>query len=187
MRVEFSDLQIAGVSLESLFSDALNHWHELETKKAKQILEYVAKYDPTFKVEGWWQDARGMLWEVRPDRNETVLIAIGSGMLPQLHDRKPAERLCDAINRKGQSDPFRWAALVTDSGLLQEQVYCRCPIISVGGPSINKFTERIAESQRETRGVPAACIFSTALSREKNTSGFGGLAPVKPQRRSKSS
>ena len=48
IRGEFSDLRVAGVSLESRFSDALNYWRELETKKAKQILEYVAKYDPGF-------------------------------------------------------------------------------------------------------------------------------------------
>jgi len=149
IRVEFSALRIAGVSLKSKFSDALNHWRELETKKAKEILEYVAKCDPGFHVEEWPQDASCMLRQVRPDRNETVLIAIGSEILPQLQDREAAERLRGTINRKGRRLPFRWAAIVTDSALLRDQVYCRCPVISVGGPIANQFTEMIGESQQE--------------------------------------
>ena len=137
------------MSLESLFSDALNHWRELETSKAKEILEYVAKHNTAFSIEGWSQDAASMLHEVRPDRDETVLIAIGSGVLPQLQDRDAAERLRDAINRKGRPFRFRWAAIVTDSALLRENVYRRCPIISVGGGIANQFTVRMEDSLRE--------------------------------------
>jgi hypothetical protein len=155
IRVEFTDLRVAGVSLESKFADALNHWCELETKKAKQILEYVAKYDPVFKTKDWPQDAGGMLREIRPDRNETVLITIGSGISSQLQDGMAAERLREAINRKGRGLPFRWAAIVTDTALLQDQVYTRCPIISVGGRIANQFTARMEESQQEEPGSPS--------------------------------
>jgi hypothetical protein len=142
-------LRVAGVSLESKVADALDHWRELETKKAKEILEYVARYDPGFPTKAWPPDAGSMLREIRPDRNETVLIAIGSGILAQLQDGRAAERLRDAINRKGRELPFRWAAIVTDGALLRDQVYTRCPIISVGGGVANQFTERMEESHEE--------------------------------------
>jgi hypothetical protein len=160
IRVEFSDLQAAGISLESVFNEALSHWRELEIKKAKQVLDYVARYDPSFSAGGW-PNASQLIREVQPDRGETVLIAIGQTMLPQLNDRGPAERLRDAINRKGRGLPFRWATIVTDSALLRDEVYCRCPIISVGGPLVNQFTERLGHSQREnprsSAGVHIQC------------------------------
>jgi hypothetical protein len=44
IRVEFSDMRVAGVSLKSKFDEAVKHWRELETKKAKEILEYMSKH-----------------------------------------------------------------------------------------------------------------------------------------------
>lgn len=142
-RVEFSDLRIDGVSLEITFNKALNLWNEIETKKAKEIFEYVVRYDAHLN------GADDMLRQFRPDRNETVLIAIGSRMMPQLHDREPAERIRDAINKKGRPFPFRCAVIVTDTALLEEPVYMRCPVISVGGAATNRFTERLGEAQQE--------------------------------------
>jgi hypothetical protein len=157
IRVEFNDLRVAGVSLESKVADAVRFWYELETKKAKEILEYVARYEPGFPTKGWPPDASSMLCEIRPDRNLTVLIAIGSGISAQLLDRRAAEDLRDAINRRGRELPFRWAAIVTDGALLMDQVYTHCPIISVGGGIANQFTRSMEESQQEdplsSRGV----------------------------------
>jgi hypothetical protein len=176
IRAEFSEMRVAGVSLESKFGEAVNYWRELETKKAKEILEYVAKYDAGFHVEGWPQDAGDMLREIRPDRNETVLIAIGSGILPQLQDRSAAERLRDAINRKGQALPFRWAAIVTDSALLQNQLYCRCPIISVGGGVANQFTDRMEKSQQEVKSSGGVHIQHSTKPGERHITLWGNSA-----------
>jgi hypothetical protein len=132
-----------------MFNEALGHWHELETKKAKELLQYIVDWDAHFRVESGQDDASTMLRRVRPDRNEAVLIVVGSGIAPQLLDQKAAEQLRIAINRKGNGLPFRWAAMVTDSAVLKEEKYTRCPIISVGGPRASQLTRMITESAEE--------------------------------------
>ena len=177
IRVEFTDLRVAGVSLESKMADAVKFWYELETKKAKEILEYVARYDPGFPTKAWPPDAGSMLREIRPDRNETVLIAIGSGISAQLLDERAAERLRDAITRKGRELPFRWAAIVTDGALLQDRAYTRCPIISVGGGIANQFTERMEELPQEAPGSSSGVhIQRSTKPEEKHIALWGNTA-----------
>ena len=127
--------------MEAVCTRALDHRHKLEMKEARHLIEYVSRYDPAFKRPGFTLDT--LLGEIRPDRRESVLIVLGSGMVPQLHDRFPAERLREEINRRGSPHAFRWAAIVTDSSLLDEPVYMECPVIAIGGPAVNKVTKAL--------------------------------------------
>ena len=50
--VEFSDMRVAGVSLEARCDEALKFWREKKPEKAKEILDYLARYDPGFHAYG---------------------------------------------------------------------------------------------------------------------------------------
>lgn len=138
--IEFAGLCIDGVSLKDVCTKALDYWNRLDTRQGRELLAYVATYEPAYKLPDMALDVSHMLLETRPDRRESVILAIGSGVTAQLHDRVPAERLREEINRKGRNHLVRWAALVTDTALLNETLYLECPVIAIGGPLVNKFT-----------------------------------------------
>jgi hypothetical protein len=159
IRVEFASLRINGVSLKTVFADGLDHWNKLEMRPATGLLNYVAKYDPTFKTPQTVEVAH-LLRERRPDRDESILIVTGSWFVAHLNDGPHAERLRDEINRRGRSFPFRWSAVITDTGLLNDegQVLLQCPIITIGGPIANKVTAALKELPRITTGKEAVCV-----------------------------
>jgi hypothetical protein len=66
-------------------------------------------------------------------------------MLPRIHDGMSAFILKGEINRRGRAHELRFSCVVTDMGLLEEDVYMRCPVISIGGPEANKVTARFAD------------------------------------------
>jgi hypothetical protein len=144
IRVEFSRICVRGVGLEAVFRDALDRWSKLETLAAKESLGYVARYDSGFWVPDWL-DAGHLLREIQPDRNHSVLIAVGAWAVAQFNDGVHAERLRDEINKKGRPHPFRWAAMVTDATLIRDPRYLECPVISVGGPAANEITKTLKE------------------------------------------
>jgi hypothetical protein len=144
IRVEFSRVGVRGVGLEAVFRNALDCWSKLETRAAKESLEYVARYDSGFRVSDWL-DAGSLLREIQPDRHHSVLIVIGAWAVAQFNDGVHAERLRDRINRRGRPHPFRWAAIVTDTVLMQDPRFLECPLIAVGGPAANQITTRLQE------------------------------------------
>ncbi len=146
MRVQFTGLRLAGVGVEATFQKALEHWGRLEAREAKELLRYVCRYDPSFRSPDAPADAEGLLEERLPDRRETVLVAIGDGVTAQLHDRVPAERLRDEICRRGGQAEFRWAEVVSDTGLTAVPLYLECPVIAVGGPLANRITAGLHEN-----------------------------------------
>jgi hypothetical protein len=142
IRVEFRRVGVCGVGLETVFRDALDRWSKLETRAAKESLEYVARYDSGFWVSDWL-DAGHLLREIQPDRNHSVLIVVGAWAVAQFNDGVHAERLRDEINKKGRPHPFRWATMVTDATLIRDPRYLECPVISVGGPEANEITKTL--------------------------------------------
>lgn len=105
-------------------------------------LQYVKRF--TTKEDS--RAADELLQQVWPDRRETVLIAIGAEMDPQLHDHQPASKLMETINFKGRGRDFRRAVIVTDVALVKSPKYLDCPLITVGGPVANGIT---ADVQRQ--------------------------------------
>jgi hypothetical protein len=142
MRVRYSKFQLHAINPSVVFENAMRRWERLEMKEAREFLEYASR----FGSEQDSSTATELLKQTWPDRRETVLIAIGAGIDAQLHDRDPAFKLTQQINRKGKKKDFRWSAIVTDSGLLDEPKFLDCPVISVGGPVANKIT---ADFQRQ--------------------------------------
>jgi hypothetical protein len=128
------------LDLDKLFQSALWHLGKLDARKGRKLLRQVVAADPNHA-----QAAR-LLGEFRPDFRDSILIAIGHKMLPQLHDSIPAAKLRDEINRRGGNHELRVASIVTDAGLLAEEKYLRCPVISIGGYNSNKITADLRNS-----------------------------------------
>jgi hypothetical protein len=136
-RIAFSDLRVHAIDPSLVFRNALEHWNRLEMQEAKGLLGYVSR----FATDESGRVASDMLPQVWPDRRQTILIAIGANIDPQLHDHAPAEKLKERINLKGRGKDCRWSAIVTDRALLENPKYLECPVISVGGPVANRITE----------------------------------------------
>ena len=75
-----------------------------------------------------------------PDPKKGILIAIGYSVMPQAFDMIPALRLHSEINRLGDVHQSKRACIVTDAGLLEAKEYSNSPLISIGGPVVNKIT-----------------------------------------------
>ncbi|HYW38360.1 MAG TPA: toll/interleukin-1 receptor domain-containing protein [Terriglobales bacterium] len=75
---------------------------------------------------------------------ETVVLVIGNTVVAELVDRPVAERLRDEIDRRGKPYPYRRGIVLTsDTWKLAANEVQRCPIISIGGPSINSATKEL--------------------------------------------
>jgi hypothetical protein len=112
-------------------------WDSLDMTEAKGLLSYVSR----FGIDEDSRVAHELLPQMWPDRRETVLIVIGAGMDPQLHDREPATKLMERVNLRGLGKGLRWSAIVTDWAVLNNPKYLECPLISLGGPVANKLTD----------------------------------------------
>jgi hypothetical protein len=141
MQVAFSNIQIHAVDPALLFTSAMELWNRLEMGQAKRLLMYLSQWGSD-EQKGW---AAALVPQVWPDRNETVLIAIGACMDAQLHDHAPAESLREYINGKGCQEGYRWARVVTDVSLLDEPKYLDCAVIALGGPVANRITASLQQ------------------------------------------
>ena len=139
LRIAFRDLRIEGITLDSVYQEALNHWEKLEIKEARTLFKKLADSDPSNKR------ATRLLQEFHPDYRESILIVIGYKLLPQIHDGISAFRLKGEINTRGRPHELRFASIVTDKGLLEDQKYMKCPLIVIGGPESNSITNIISE------------------------------------------
>jgi hypothetical protein len=140
LRVAFQDVHLSGFDLDKIFKSALWHLGTLDARRGRQLLQQVLEFDPQHR-----QAAR-LLQQPRLDYRDSILIVIGHKMLPQIQDSIPAARLREEINRRGKSHATRFAAVVTDTGLLAEEKYLKCPVIAIGGYNANKITADLRSS-----------------------------------------
>lgn len=145
IRAAFRDLSVSGVSLGAIFDKAIGYWRNLQVLEARELLRYVQEFEPAYKHPGWTTSIGQLLWETRPDRRKSVLIVVGYQVSPQLHDGLVAARLREEINRRGHPQDLECAFVVTDTGLLEEEVFLECSLIAIGAPSSNKLTRVIAD------------------------------------------
>jgi len=147
VRAAFSGLRVDGISLDGVFAQAVDHWRKMEMRETAELLRYVESYAPDYKHADYPSGVAQLLREVRPDRRDSVLIAVGSQVMPQLNDGLLAAKLREEINRRGRPHEFRWAAIVTDAALLAQEVYLAsgCALVSVGGPVVNKLTATLQD------------------------------------------
>jgi len=74
---------------------------------------------------------------------ESIIIVVGTTIVAELLDRPAAELLRDHIDRRGGSYPFRRGIVVTHEAWYEPTdaaVIADNPVISVGGPEINKLS-----------------------------------------------
>ncbi len=173
--VEFAGLRMTGVDLESVCRKAVAHWDRLEMIEARRLLTYVAQYDAAWKLSGMDLDAGSMLLENRPDRRESVIVVIGASVSAQIRDRIAAERIREEINKRGCDHPHRWAAIVTDTAVLEERLYLECPVIAVGAPEANKVTARFLKALPAAAEVPEkqASVYHNVCEGERRMALWG--------------
>jgi hypothetical protein len=152
VRAAFTDIRVEGVDIDKIYMTAVSHRNNLNLTEAVPLLQYVQRYDPAYRHPQAPRDVTHLLAETLPDRNRSILIVLGHLVLSQLNDRAAAEKLRDKINRFADR-PFEWAAIVTDTGLLPDTTdagphpevpYLHCPLISIGGPAVNRITAHFA-------------------------------------------
>ena len=73
------------------------------------------------------------------DIQETLLIVVGSELIPEEKDRPLAYRLKDIIDREG-STPYQRSIVVSDRWYLDNEMFHICPTLLIGGPGVNAAT-----------------------------------------------
>jgi hypothetical protein len=139
LRVAYEDLALKAVNIERVYEQAASHWKNLEIREARQLFQYVADYDQSYK------NAKALLIQPRPDYRESILIIVGFTILPQIFNIPAAVKIMQEINKRGRGHEFRWARIVTDAGLLRAKHFIRCPLIAIGGPKGNKVSALVKE------------------------------------------
>lgn len=80
------------------------------------------------------------------DRQETVLVIVGTGGARPEHDRGLAERLQQEIDRRGEGLRYRRAVVVVDQAYLRRPELQYHPTIAIGGPGVNAVAHYYAAS-----------------------------------------
>lgn len=75
------------------------------------------------------------------DRNETVLVIVGTGGSSSERDRQLADSLRANIDRRGDGLTYRRAVVVTDQMFLARPQLHRHPTIAIGGPGVNAVSQ----------------------------------------------
>jgi hypothetical protein len=139
VRGAFSDIRVQGISARKVFHDIDTHMARLETREAREKLEYMRLYAPMFVAPRIEQALRS------PDRSATVLVTLPSGARLTRRGDAPAKRLVDAINAKGTDRPSHWATDVTETEVESDETYLECPLISIGHPDWTAMTRRLRD------------------------------------------
>ena len=145
LTVRFSSVEVSGVELDLLCQQALEHWSRLEVADARRLARRILELDPGYGPANNPQLLPGLVTERRPDRRWTVLVVVGAGVVPQIHDGVTASQLKIELDARGDGD-LKCALVVTDVGLLREPVFRQCPLICLGGPAANALTAELEGS-----------------------------------------
>lgn len=73
------------------------------------------------------------------DVTDTVLIVVGSELVPEEKDRPLAYRLKNEMDEKGDHR-FQKALVTSDLWYLDNPIFQACPTVFLGGPGVNKAT-----------------------------------------------
>jgi hypothetical protein len=139
VRVAFSDIRVTGISMRKVLYDIDTHMARLETREAREKLNYARLYHPMFVAPDVERTLRS------PDRRATVLVTLPSGARLARGGDVPAKRLVDAINKKGADRPFHWATDVTETEVASDEAYLECPLIAIGHPDWSAMTKRLRD------------------------------------------
>jgi serine/threonine protein kinase len=171
-KMAWSLLRVDGVDLNLEVQQAFEHRRNLEEREARQLLGHVARYYPSLG------GAAQKLQELHPDRRDTVLIVVGGGLVEQLTDGIAAGRLREYINERGRGHETRWAAVVTDVGVLGEERGMDCPVIALGFPEANRVTARLAEELPSDPGAPGWSYLRHDLAHAGRRIALWGQSPI---------
>lgn len=78
------------------------------------------------------------------DRNETVLLVVGTNGPAPGRDRALADSLRAAIDERGDGLTYRRAVIITDQMYLDRPELHRHPTIAIGGPGVNAVSQYYA-------------------------------------------
>jgi hypothetical protein len=79
------------------------------------------------------------------DVQNTVLLVVGYGILPEAEDRPIAYEVKHAIDTRGKGKESCGAVVVTDMWVLNQEMAELFPAIAVGSPGVNAFAAQIYE------------------------------------------
>jgi serine/threonine-protein kinase len=152
VRVAFSEIRVEGISMRKVLYDIDTHMARLETREAREKLNYARLYHPMFVAPGIERALRS------PDRSATVLVTLPSGARLTRGGDAPAKRLVDTINAKGADRPFHWATDVTETEVESDEAYLECPLIAIGHPDWSAMTRRLRDELPRDREVSTGNI-----------------------------
>ena len=147
VRAAFSDIRVHGTSMRRVFYDIDVHMAKLETREAREKLDYLRMYMPTLVAPRVERALRS------PDRGATVLVTLPSGARLARGGDAPAKRLVDTINEKGAGRPFHWATDVTETEVESNEAPLDCPLIAIGHPDWTAMTKRLRDELPRDREV----------------------------------
>jgi hypothetical protein len=139
VQAAFSDIRVQGISMRRLFYDIDTHMARLETREAKEKLDYLKLYAPNLVALGIQRALQS------PDPTATVLVTLPSGARLARGGDAPAKLLVDAINARGADRPFHWATDVTETEVESDEIYLECPLIAIGHPDWTAMTRRLRD------------------------------------------
>ena len=103
-------------------------------------------------------------------------MVLGYGVLPQILDGQPANRLLEAINSRGTAGCLKVAKLVTDKGLTDETAFQQCLMISIGGPPSNRMTDVLREQLPSDPSSSSGCHIHHNIGRgDRRVALWGGI------------
>jgi len=82
------------------------------------------------------------------DVNQTILIVVGTDIMPEEADRPLAYKLKDAFESSPffGKHPFRKCLVISDTLYRLDKIIRVCPTVAIGGPGVNFATAELIET-----------------------------------------
>ncbi|MGI6456494.1 MAG: hypothetical protein ACOX5R_12880 [bacterium] len=77
---------------------------------------------------------------MKVDVNDTIMIVVGSGLVPEEKDRPLAYRLKSRIDPLGKSE-YQRSVVVSDIWYLENILFQTCSTVIIGGPGVNEASQ----------------------------------------------
>jgi hypothetical protein len=152
VRAAFSGIRLEGIVARQLRREVDAHMVKLETREAREKLDYLSLYAATLVAPDVERARRS------PDRRATVLVTLPSGARLRRGGDAPAKLLVDTINAKGADHPSHWATDVTETEVESDEAYLQCPLIAIGHPDWTAMTRRLRDELPRDREVSTGNI-----------------------------
>ena len=82
---------------------------------------------------------------MKVDVNDTIMIVVGSGLVPEEKDRPLAYRLKSRIDPLGKSE-YQRSVVVSDIWYLENILFQTCSTVIIGGPGVNEASQHFFNS-----------------------------------------